>query len=520
MIATMRIIRALVLLAAAQNATSSIAAAQTTSELPRRIRDWVAQREPSIVRDAMRLFAMPNLASDSANIRRNAAYLVAQLEARGVTARILESPAGGAPAVLGELRVPGATKTVVLYAHYDGQPVATASWTAPPWEPTLRRFARGPGAVVPVPADGGRVDPELRIYARSSSDDKGPIVAMFAALDALRAVGQRPSVNVKFFFEGAEEAGSANLGPLLVAHRAALAADGWIFADGPVHVSGAPQLVLGVRGVIGVDITLFGATRALHSGHFGNWSPNPATTLSNVIASMRDADGAIRIKGFLDDVTPASAAERVAAEKLSATDDSVRRSLGLTRTEGGQGALALKILSPALNVRGLQSGAVGDAATNAIPTSATASIDFRLVPAQTPERVRTLVEQHLTSLGYTIVRDSAAVLSHAARERLALVQWDRGYRATRTSIENPFAAALVSLTARAYGRTPFVAPTSGGSLPMYLFEETLRVPLVVLPTVNADNNQHASDENIRVGNLFDAIVLFATVMAQLGTTWK
>jgi acetylornithine deacetylase/succinyl-diaminopimelate desuccinylase-like protein len=492
----------------------------TAQDLPARLRGWVATQEATIVADAASLLTLPNVASDSVAIRRNAAELITRLRQRGVTARLLESPSGGPPAVYGELLTPGATRTVVLYAHYDGQPVATGPWAGDPWQPVLRYLRDGvPTDPIAFPAPGTRVDPELRLYARSASDDKGPIVAMLAALDALRALGQRPSVNVKFFFEGEEEAGSPNLGALLTAHRETLAADAWIFADGPVHVSGAPQLVLGVRGAFGLTLTLYGPSRALHSGHYGNWAPNPAQRLTHVLASMRDTDGRITIAGFHDDVLPPTPAERAAAAQLAATDDSVRRSLRLGTVEGGGAPLAERILAPALNVRGLRAGAVGPGATNAIPTSASASIDFRLVPRQTPDGITRQVTAHLTALGYEVTTDPQAAATHPARERLVLLEWTGGYRAQRIAFDHPLVGAVRAVSAAAYGRAPLVAPILGGSLPMYLFEDILGAPLLVLPTVNADNNQHAPDEHLRVGNLFDAVVLFGTLFSDLDGAW-
>ncbi len=393
---------------------------------------WRRANERRILDEAFAFFAMPNIASDSAGIRRVAAHLLDAFGARGFTTALLESPTGGPPAVFAERLVPCATRTIVMYAHYDGQPVAGAQWDGDPFTPALRRFTNGVGGeAVPLPEAGATTDPELRIFARSASDDKGPIVAMLAAFDALAATGHAQTVNVKVFLEGEEEAGSQHLGDVLRAHAARLQADAWFFFDGPVHVSGAPQVVLGVRGVVGVDVTLYGATRPLHSGHYGNWAPNPAVAVSHLVASMRDRDGRITIAGFHDDVRAPTLDEVTAGRALSATDDSVRRSLGLTRTEANGAALGERIMQPALNIRGLRAGGVGPQAANAVPTSASVSIDFRLVPDQSPARLREVVNAHIRAQGYDLVTDPAAAASRTDRERVALVQWDDARRSWR-----------------------------------------------------------------------------------------
>jgi acetylornithine deacetylase/succinyl-diaminopimelate desuccinylase-like protein len=257
--------------------------------LPERIRAHVRAEQPRILAELVEFLRVPNLASDSTGIHANAALLTRMLERRGVAARLLESPTGGPPAVFGELRSPGATQTLVLYAHYDGQPVRLADWTTPPWTPTLRAApGRLSDPVIEMP-QADTVAGEARLYARSAGDDKSPIVAMLAALDALRAAGTSPSANLKFFFEGEEEAGSPHLEALLRAHAPLLRADTWLFCDGPVRVNSRPQLVLGVRGIVDFGLTLYGPSLALHSGHYGNWAPNPIVELAHLITAMRDA---------------------------------------------------------------------------------------------------------------------------------------------------------------------------------------------------------------------------------------
>src|SRR5581483_10764199 len=197
------------------------------------IRAWRLAHEGTILREFTTLVSLPNVASDSVNIRHNADTLMAMLQRRGISAQLLELP-GSPPAVYGSLPAPGATHTLVLYAHYDGQPVTPSDWSTPPWQPVLRNGAE----VVAIPTDGDTVPGETRLYGRSASDDKAPIISMLAALDAVRALGQQPSVNLKFYFEGEEEAGSTHATAMLEKYRDLLKADAWLFCDGPIDQSG------------------------------------------------------------------------------------------------------------------------------------------------------------------------------------------------------------------------------------------------------------------------------------------
>jgi acetylornithine deacetylase/succinyl-diaminopimelate desuccinylase-like protein len=235
---------------------------------------------------------------------------------------------------------------------------------------------------------------------------------------------------------------------------------------------------------------------------------------------MRDRDGRITMAGFHDDVRAPTPDEITAGRALSSTDDSVRRSLGLSRTEGDGAALGERIMQPALNIRGVRAGAVGGQAANAVPTSATVSIDFRLVPDQSPVRLREVVTAHLRAQGYEVVTEPAAAAARPDRERVALVQWDDGYRSVRTPFSAPVIAATQAVVRGVYGREPFVAPTLGGSLPLFHFADVFPdVPLVTVPTVNADNSQHAPNENLRVGNLWDGIALVAGIVTELAPAW-
>ncbi len=483
----------------------------------RAVREWREAHEPQIVAELDSLLALPNNAANAADIRRNADAIRTMLERRGVAARILDN-GQWPPAVFGELKAPGAVRTVVFYAHYDGQPVAPAEWKTPPFTPTLRARPNPDGTPGPVRpgAVNGRYDPEDRVYARSASDDKAPIIAMLAALDAMRAAGQRPTVNVKFFFEGEEEAGSAHLRALLERNKALLAADAWFFCDGPVHASRQLQVVFGVRGVMGLEATVYGPSRALHSGHYGNWAPNPGVLIAELVTSLRDADGRILVDHFYDDVPGPTAAELAAARALPPVEAELKRSLLLGATEAGGAPLAERIMQPALNVRGIRVGQVGALANNAIPTEAQASFDFRLVPNQVPAHVRELVEAYLTKRGWFIVHDAPTAEQRLAHARVVRLEWDGGYPAYRTPMDGPVGTAVRRVVSATIGQQVLVLPLLGGSVGLADFADVLGVPLITMPTVNHDNSQHARDENVRLQNLWDAIEIFAGLMTKLG----
>jgi acetylornithine deacetylase/succinyl-diaminopimelate desuccinylase-like protein len=498
---------------------TSVADGQT---LRSRVDAYRSAHDVEIVRELSDFLAIRNLASDSINIRRNAQHLLTLLSRRGIEGRLLESPAGGPPAVFGELRTPGATRTVVLYAHYDGQPVDTTQWITQPWSPVLRdRLHNEAGKIIELPAMPGAVQGEWRLYGRSAGDDKSPIIMMLRALDALRASNIAPTVNVKFFFDGEEEAGSPHLTPLLEKYADLLRADLWLFGDGPVHQSRRQQILFGVRGVTGLDLTVYGPSRGLHSGHYGNWAYNPITMLANFIASIRDDDGRILIPSFYDDVVPVSAAERQALASVPPVDSALRAELSIGGTEANGALLAERIMQPALNLRGFRGGGVGAGGSNTISTEARASIDFRLVPKQTPERIRSLFESHAKRKGYFVVNDrEPTVAERMAHAKIMRIDWGEGYPATRAPMDAPSSRAVVQSVEAALAAPVITMPTLGGSLPMYAFERVLKVPLIVLPTVNHDNSQHAANENLRLQNLFDGMVVYAGVIADLGKRWS
>jgi acetylornithine deacetylase/succinyl-diaminopimelate desuccinylase-like protein len=491
----------------------SLSAIAGPHDAARHARDWRMDNEQLIVDRFSELLRIPNVASDSVNIRRNAVHISGMLEEAGMAASILEL-AGGNPAVYAERLVPGAEKTVLIYVHYDGQPVNPDDWASDPWSPVMRNgMVEHGGEQVPMKAP---FDPEWRIFGRSAGDDKAPIVALQSALMALDAAGVSPSVNLKVFMEGEEEAGSPNLRAMLEKHKDLLEADLWLFCDGPAHQSRRWQLVYGVRGTYGFNLTVYGANRPLHSGHYGNWAPNPIMLLIDLVASMRDNRGSVFVDGFYKNVRPLTEAEHSAINASPRMDDMLVNELGIGRPET-QHRLELAITRPALNLRGISSGGVGNASRNAIQPSATASIGLRLVPDMRPESLKEIFEAHIREQGFHVIHQDPTDADRKAHERLARVNWSSsgGYPAYRADFDHPLALRISSILNKLSDNTLVQTPTMGGSLPIYIVDEALDTPVLILPVANHDNNQHGANENLRLQNLWDAIEIYAAVLTGL-----
>ena len=477
-------------------------------------RSFRVSHEAEIVRELADLLEIPNRAADSPNIEKNAAAVAALYRGRQFSVRLLRVE-GAPPVVFAAKDFPGAKKTVTFYAHYDGQPVDAKQWNGDPFHPILRdRPLDEGGREIAWPGRGAPWNPEWRLYGRSAGDDKAPIVGFLAALDALREAGIRPSVNLQFFFEGEEEAGSPHLREILSKYAAEFRTDGWILCDGPVHQSRRPQLFFGARGVTGLELTVYGPNRGLHSGHYGNWAPNPIVRLTHLLDAMRAEDGRILIPGFDDDVRPLSAAEKSAIAAVPPVEKDLEREFGFAEPESRESLVAL-IHRPALNVRGISAGQVGAQAANVILPEATASIDFRLVPDETPESVRTKVEAFVESRGYFVVRAAPDAATRAAHGKIAKLEWKAGYPPARTSMDIPFSKAVIAAAEHAAGKEVVKMPSLGGSIPMYLFQNGGATPVVGVPIANHDDNQHSANENLRIRNLWDAIALYAALFTGL-----
>ncbi len=483
-----------------------------TSPAAQAARKWRQGHERAIIDEFVSLLSIPNVSRDRTNIQRNAEAVAAMLQKRNIPAKLVTVP-GSNPVVFGEIRTPGATRTIGFYAHYDGQPLDPKEWTTPPFQPTLRD---GPvdkgGKVIALPEAGKLFQPEWRLYARSSADDKAPIIAMLAAVDAIRASGLALKANLKFGFEGEEEAGSVNLEKILAANKELFSADLWLVCDGPIHQTRRQSVIFGARSGVTFNITAYGARVELHSGHYGNWAPNPAMTLARLLASMKDDNGRVLIDHFYDDAEPLSDLERRAIADAPNVERQLMDDLWLGSSDGAPKSLAELITIPSLNIRGMSSSRVGDQASNVIPSTATASIDIRLVKGMDPKRTIDRVTAHVRQQGFFIVAsEPTAQVRRDHAKVVRVVVSGGGAAAVRTPMDLPISQEVIRTVESARGDVVKM-PTMGGNLPLQEIERPLGTRTIVIPMGNHDNNQHSFDENLRIQNLWDGIELMAALL--------
>jgi acetylornithine deacetylase/succinyl-diaminopimelate desuccinylase-like protein len=462
---------------------------------PEAARAYTTTHRAELVQQFSELLSIPNVAADPENLKRNADALLAKLRQRGIDSRLL-SVSGAPSVVFGQIDVPGAQHTIVFYAHYDGQPITASEWDGgSPFMPTVRE-----------------VSGEQRIYARSAGDDKAAIFAQLTALDALKAAGISLRANIRFVWEGEEEAGSPHLEQILNANRDLVHGDVWLVCDGPVDQSGQQTMVFGARGDAHLAITVYGPHRGLHSGHYGNWAPNPAMMLAQLLAGMKDGDGRVLVPHFYDGIEPLSAAEKAALERAPVNDRMLMNAFWLGHVDGGGAHLLELINQPSLNINGLSSGQTGPRATNVIPPTATADLDLRLVVGIDWRVQQQRVVDYIRSRGYFVVDREPTQQILLEHPRVAMVVRDEAsYNAVRTPMDLPIAREVIEAVKSA-SKDVVLLPTSGGSVPLGAMERAAQTRTIGIPIANYDDNQHAANENLRLQNLWDGVETMAGLL--------
>ena len=481
--------------------------------------DWTAfdrllvSRRRTIVEGFVEFLRLNSVSQEPENVRVTGEWLAKLMRERGLDGRVMET--GGGPAVFGERRVSGATRTVLIYCHYDTKPIPLNGWLQPnPIEPVFRRGLADDGAPITPWSELG--DDELggvRLYARGASDDKGPIWCHLNAIALMDAVAIAPTVNVKFIFDGEEEIGSPFFGAFTEKHRDLLAADLVIVTDGPKHASGRPTISGGARGVMKIEFEIETARRDLHSGNFA--SPNPAWKLNGLLSSMATPDGVPLIEGFEEDVVAPTAGERKMMAELPLDLPALEKELGVKLPTD---YLDRVMFHPTLTIRGLHSGFVGKEANTIIPHKATVSIDIRMVKNQKWSKVYARVLDHIRGQGFTVIEGADAPLPDELRGKAVRVVDKGGYDPAKTSLELPVSREVIASVERAHGgERAVLMPTLGGSVPLFAFTDILALPTLVVPYANANNRQHSPNEHLRLDHLFQGVRTTAQLLTDLGT---
>jgi acetylornithine deacetylase/succinyl-diaminopimelate desuccinylase-like protein len=474
---------------------------------------YIGSHQGAIVSQLVDLSSIPNTLADTENLERNAVYLRDMLGRSGFRSEILRTRAN--PFVYGELDAPGAKRTILVYAHYDGQPVDLPRWKQKsPFTPILRdgRMEEG-GKEIPRLKTLKRFNPEWRLYARSASDNKAPIVALCAAVDALKASGIALTSRVRVLLDGEGESGSPSLVDVLAAHHDKLTADLLLLLDDPVHPSGRPTVIFGARGGLSVELTTYGPKFGVHSGHYGNWVPNPGIRLARLLASMKDDDGHVLVKGFYDGIEPLDPDEEAMLKAVPDDPTSLLKFFGLAAPEQAGLSLQEALQLPSLNIRGLSSAYTGPDARTIIPDTATASLDIRLVKETPPAVMVQKILAHLRDQGHFIVESDPTDPTRARNPRIVKVVTRGGTDAYRTSALLPESRLVVGALERMFGERPVQIRTSGATVAVAApLISSFGFPAISLPIVNFDNNQHGENENLRLGHLFIGIESLAAVL--------
>lgn len=451
----------------------------------------------------VQFLSIPNDANYDDQIAMNIHWLKENFTQEGFDVQELQTD--GQPLFYAKKYVNKRLPTVLFYMHFDGQPVDSSKWDQnSPYNPIVKRKYGDDWKEV----ENREYLPEDRIFARSASDDKGPIVMFLEALRQMNESGQSQAFNIKVILDSQEEQGSPYLLPVVEKYKKDLQSDYFIAFDGPMHDTLNPTLLYGVRGIIRITMEIYGPHRAQHSGHFGNYAPNPVFLTANLLASMKNKEGKVTIDGYYDGVE-LSDITRSQLEEVPDDEDKINKRAGFSVAEKVGTNYQESIQYPSLNISGIRSGWVQEQTRTIVPSSCVVEMDIRTVPETMGSELIKKVKNHIERQGFTLF-DHQPELAEKMN-----CNWPVYFEARelmypfRTPINSPVGNWL-----RNSINDPDLVQLriSGGSVPLSFFINGLNVPAVLVPLVNPDNNQHSPNENLRLGNYFKGIDLVKRIL--------
>ena len=462
------------------------------------------------VEELTEFLKLPNIGSDPEQVAQNLEWCRDRFNRLSFDTQIIET--AGAPLLFAEKMVSDDKKTILFYLQIDGQPVDPSEWDqADPFIPVIKEKDEK-GIWKPVSWDGSiPLQSDWRIFGRSASDSKGPAMAFITALDYFHQKTLEATCNIKVIMDFQEELGSPTLARAVEDNMSLLDADMVLIMDGTRHISNWPTLTYGARGIATATIKIFGPSSPLHSGQYGNYAPNPVFTASHFIASLKDEKGRVLIHGFYDGII-LSDQDKIALGSLPENEDSLRMRLGISKSEAVGNNYQESLQYPSLNIRGIRSAWVGKEVRTIIPEDVEIEIDMRLVPETPGERMVKLLEGHLRKEGFFLVDSIPTKEERDLHPKIASMKYRLGSQPFRTEMNSETGEFLNRALGKVFGKKVVNMRTTGGSQPIAPFVKTMDVPAVSIRIPNPDNSIHAPNENLRLGNFLEGIMMCLAIL--------
>ncbi len=462
------------------------------------------------IQDLREFVAIPSDALNTDDIEDNIIWLKRQFEQRGFNTAELETE--NLPLFFAALPMEDSKPTILIYMHFDGQSVDPTKWDQPnPYEVVLKEPTSEGWKTHPFSDMLEDIDYNWRLFGRATADDKGPIIMFLNAMDLLRKEGKTIPFNIKVILDGEEEKGSKPIAKAVKQYKELLEADFLLIADGPIHASSKPTVVYGCRGITTMTFTSYGPIKPQHSGHYGNYAPNPGFQLAQLLATMKDTEGKVTIAGYYDGINLNEETKTIL--KSVPDDDKVIAEKLQFKSHERVGSFYQEALQyPSLNIRGLGSGWIGPKRRTIVPESATAELDLRLVPETDGTRLKKLVKEHITKQGYKVLDHVPSKEERMAYDKIITVEEGGVTDAFRTDFDNEYGRFLVKTLGETFKEDVVQIRIMGGTVPIAPFVNELQIPAFVVPMVNPDNNQHSPNENLKIGQLAYGIKAFCSVL--------